>query len=313
MLKKCENKEKGTEFYFQSPTHCILVHTFKGIRKPASQRKVDNLPIMQGFTAILPTINLANLSEYKDKYIQKAELEKVLGRDVVSFRDADEVVDKIFNEIMSGASSDGTITFTVTDLKCAIYEKKKELCMAKKNVKSETPFNDWMYDYFVQALPDEYIVVSRIENIKNLGKVILPEEINEYTCSKSDLVIRKDKLVPSDIIKCCVVSIIEDIPVVDVISGLVEEIKIDDDADYPESECFRNMSAVGASMAMEVLTQGILINQATMYGIVIELDKLNETRLLKLTCDFPMGTSTFLKSRKVLPLDIILNCVLSIL
>ena len=73
------------------------------------------------------------------------------------------------------------------------------------------------------------------------------------------------------------------------------------------------MSAVGASMAMEVLTQGILVNQATMYGVIIELDKLSETRLLKLTCDFPMGTSTFLKSRKVLPLDILLNCVLSIL
>ena len=119
-------------------------------------------------------------------------------------------MDKIFNEITSGASNDGTITFTVTDLKCAIYERKKELCMARKNVNSETPFNDWMYDYFVKALPDEYIVTSRKENIKNLGKVILPEEINEYACSKSDLVIRKDKLVPSDMIKCCVVSIVED-------------------------------------------------------------------------------------------------------
>ena len=92
-------------------------------------------------------------------------------------------------------------------------------------------------------------------------------------------------------IKCCVVSIVEDVPVVDVITGLVGGIKIDDDTDYPESECFRNMSAVGASMAMEVLTQGILVNQATMYGVIIELDKPNETRLLKLTCDFPMGTS----------------------
>ena len=73
------------------------------------------------------------------------------------------------------------------------------------------------------------------------------------------------------------------------------------------------MSAVVTSMAMEVLAQGILINQATIYGIIIEVDKLNETRLLKLTCDFVMATYTSLKCRKVLPLNLVLNCVLSVL
>ena len=233
---------------------------------------------MQGFTTLLPSIDLSHLSIYKDKFIQKAELEKVLGHDVVSFKDADEVMDKMFDEMTSDASDDGTITFKVADLKFAIYEKKKELCMVKKNINSEIPFNEWMYNYFVKALPDEYIVISRKENIENIGKVILPEEINEYACSKADLVIRKDKLVSTDIVECCMVSIIEDVPAVDVITGLVGELKIDDDTDYPESECFRNMSAVGASMAMEVLMQGVLVNQATMYGIIIELDKLNETK-----------------------------------
>ncbi len=179
--------------------------------------------------------------------------------------------------------TDGTITGTVADLKCALYERKRELHMAKKNVNSEIPFNDWIYEYFVKVLPDEYIVVPRKENIKNLGKGILPEEVNEYAKSKSDLVIRKDQLVPPGVMRCCVVSVVKDVPTVEVIKGLVSEIKLTDEGDYPESECLRNMSAVVTSMAMEVLAQGILINQATIYGIIIEVDKLNETRLLKLT------------------------------
>ena len=120
--------------------------------------------------------------------------------------------------------TDGTITGTVADLKCALYERKRELHMAKKNVNSEIPFNDWIYEYFVKALPDEYIVVPRKENIKNLGKGILPEEVNEYAKSKSDLVIRKDQLVPPGVIRCCVVSVVKDVPTVEMIKGLVSEI-----------------------------------------------------------------------------------------
>ena len=33
--------------------------------------------------------------------------------------------------------------------------------MVKKNVNSEIPYNEWMYIYFVEALPDEYILISR--------------------------------------------------------------------------------------------------------------------------------------------------------
>ena len=106
-------------------------------------------------------------------------MEKVLGRNVISFKDVDEVMDKIFNEITSGTSNDGTVTVTVTDLKCVIYERKKELCMARKNVNSEIPFNDWMYDYFVKALPDEYIVTSRKEKyyLKKLMNMPVQKQI----------------------------------------------------------------------------------------------------------------------------------------
>ena len=52
-----------------------------------------------------------------------------------------------------------------------------------------------------------------------------------------------------------------------------------DETDYPESECFHNMSAVAASIAMEIL---VVVNQATIYGVVIEIDHLDNTKLLRL-------------------------------
>ena len=78
---------------------------------------------------------------------------------------------------------------------------------------------------------------------------VMPKEINEYLRFKSDLVIRKDKLtksVCSDTFQCCVVS------VMDKITRMVSEMKVDDKTDYPESECFRNMSMVAPSMVMEI-------------------------------------------------------------
>ena len=51
----------------------------------------------------------------------------MLGRDVVvSVRDMDKVMDSIIKEITSGAK-DGTITCSVADVKCVIYEKKRTL------------------------------------------------------------------------------------------------------------------------------------------------------------------------------------------
>lgn len=70
-LEKCD-EEEGVEYYYlsQNQDYFILVQTFKTIRKP-SERKVDNLSVMQWFTDFLPNINLQNLHTYKDGLILK--------------------------------------------------------------------------------------------------------------------------------------------------------------------------------------------------------------------------------------------------
>ena len=80
----------------------------------------------------------------------------------------------------------------------------------KKSVNSEIPINDWIYEYFSKTLLHEHIETSRKENVKNLGMGLLPEEINEYSKSKSDIVIHKDQLATSifsDTFQWCMVSV----------------------------------------------------------------------------------------------------------
>ena len=80
------DKEKGVEYYFQSPNHdyCILVQTFKGIQKSASEHKVNNLSVIRPFSDFPPDIDLQNLSAYKDKFILKDGLQKAIGWDVIA-------------------------------------------------------------------------------------------------------------------------------------------------------------------------------------------------------------------------------------
>ena len=73
-------------------------------------------------------------------------------------------------------------------------------------------------------------------NMKSLGKGILPKEITEYAKSKADI-IRKDQLIPPNTFKCCLVSVIDDLPSVNWAKRIVGEIKLDDESKYPELEC----------------------------------------------------------------------------
>ena len=40
------------------------------------------------------------------------------------------------------------------------------------------------------------------QNLKELGPNLIPADINEYTTSKADLVIRNEKLILNDRLKC---------------------------------------------------------------------------------------------------------------
>ena len=82
---------------------------------------------------------------------------------------------------------------------------------------------------------------------------------------------------------CCFVSLtdgandISDIPCVDSMCGLVTELKLSYESNYSICECFRNMSAVGPSLAIDELLGGTLVNQAIVNGVVANVNGLEHT------------------------------------
>ena len=105
------------------------MQTFKGIRKPASEHKLDNLSVMQPFSDFLPNIDLQNLNSYKDKFISKNELQKAISWDVIAIEDVKEVMDRFISE-MAVIAIEGKIN--MADLKCLIYERRQQLQGVKK-------------------------------------------------------------------------------------------------------------------------------------------------------------------------------------
>ena len=120
-------------------------------------------------------------------------------------------------------------------------------------IKHEPPFSDWLHEYVTKALGNEFIVESQQDNLRDLGHGILAEEVNEYAASRADLVIRRDKGKATNA-ECCLVSV--DVHSVDCV-GMVAELKMDDNTNLPIWECFRNMSAIAVSLAVEFLTNGV--------------------------------------------------------
>ena len=100
---------------------------------------------------------------------------------------------------------------------------------------------------------------------------------------------------------------------VDKVMGLVGELKLDDIDRVAESECYRNMSAVATALSMEMLAQGYIVNQSIVYGIVATAGNLDKSTLLKLEANFAEAKCKFLKCKRPLQLNVVLNLVVSLL
>lgn len=122
--------------------------------------------------------------------------------------------------------------------------------------------------------------------MQDVGNNIRSDELNEYATSRADLVIRREKCNEEEM-SCCFVSlnddvpdVTNDIPCIDGVCGLVTELKLSDESNHPICEYFRNMSAVGASVAIEELAGDRLVNHVKVYRIVARVNGLQHSKLL---------------------------------
>ena len=73
------------------------------------------------------------------------------------------------------------------------------------------------------------------------------------------------------------------------------------------------MLATGAAIAMEYLASVTIINTIVVYGVVVRVKELEHTKLIRLTLDFSTGDSQFCVCRKDVPLDLLLNAVVTVI
>ena len=78
------------------------------------------------------------------------------------------------------------------DVKVLIGEGKRVAKSKELVVNYEPPFTDWLYQYLHKRVGNDFIIESQEDNLKDIGKGISPEEINEYATSRADLIIRRD-------------------------------------------------------------------------------------------------------------------------
>ena len=177
-------------------------------------------------------------------------------------------------------------------------------------VSHEPPFTRWLYEYVYRTVGSQFIVETQRDNLKDVGEGLLAEKKYEYASSQPDLVIRRE----SSKEPLMIAMLHLDIPSIEEnITAMVAELKLRDDSGVPVWECFRNMSATGAAIAMEYLASGTIINTIVVYGVVVRVKELEHAKLIQLTLDFSTGDSQFYVCRKDIPLDLLLNAVVTVI
>ena len=87
-------------------------------------------------------------------------------------------------------------------LKSKIEEKERE-------VNDEKPYCKWLYKYADQVLDTmKYIMNSEIENVPKVLSTYEPEQVNDHSTSKADLIIQTVQ--SSLVFQCCTVSVCEE-------------------------------------------------------------------------------------------------------
>ena len=273
-LRKCPNK--SSERLYKGTQHCLYVERFTGIRKRASDRKNERVGVQDVPLSILLSMEPEDLPrKHNNTYCRREMIERAFSTTVFSELN---LIDMIDNLRISLAG-------LVADVEVTLLKEKDRLVNKRLVVNNEIPHTQWLYKYLSGALDDRLVVKSREENFKYSGlENLMPTELTEYAASEADLVIIPDKAITNDTTVCMVML------------GLVAEVKEKDEGDFPISECYRNMSAVAASLVVQTLLQGTAVEKVSIYGIVAVVADIDASTLLKLQIDFKNDNIKFLKS-----------------
>ena len=95
------------------------------------------------------------------------------------------------------------------------------------------------------------------------------------------------------------------------IYGKVIEIKSESVDEGAITECFNNMFGCATKLLGIMLSQGKLVDEATVYGITCSMNKFNDSVILCLELDFNTNKCSFYKLCTVLLFDFAVNSILT--
>ena len=93
------------------------------------------------------------------------------------------------------------------------------------------------------------------------------------------------------------------------IYGNAIEIKSEDVDEGAITECFNNMFGCATKLLSIMLSQGKLVDEATVYSITCSMNKFNDSVILCLDLDFNTNKCNFYKLCNVLPFDFAVNVI----
>lgn len=303
---RCNSMSMKTYTEIQSNRLAIILHKGKDyssyveqsptdIAKRASDRGEETIT-----KQVIPLSSMlpVDLRSYKDKFFKEDDINRSFTRMFVPTADVHETLDNIQEQITDKITSN-TVEIAKSDIDGIFHKGRQKLDAKVMESRSEISHTRWLFDCVSKALDGQsYTVKTQQPNLKNIGNNIIPQRITEYATSKADLVIHRLKNLVTN-----------KEGEVENVSGLVVEVKEDDDTDYPIWECYKNMTAVAASLTLQVLQQGALVNRVTVYGIVPVVRNMDGTRLTKLMADFVKGKVDFCQAEDTYPLHLLLNAV----
>ena len=200
-------KIKDDEFYvyFKGRRHCIFLKRTKGIKKAASDPRVEYHAIFVPFQYIFNNnIPLQHVENCRDKRLKKKKEEplRILNPSIISVSQ----VDKIMHQMQAEMVDQVQRGINANEIEYIFRQWKKEYISQSLQLNYEPTFTDWLFQYtFTSLSSSDFIVESQKENLRDVGRNIYEEEINEYALSKADLVIRRN-IVKEGSVSCCMVS-----------------------------------------------------------------------------------------------------------
>ena len=116
-LKKCDSQgyrprdvwKDDFYVYFQGNSRCIFINKSRGIKKRALEPKTEHHAVLQPFYCFFPSVTLAELDSFRDRYFLRKDILRILDGSVVAKSECETVMEDIKMKVMGTVSNNPNV------------------------------------------------------------------------------------------------------------------------------------------------------------------------------------------------------------